>query len=283
MRLRILHRTEYQYPFPVRESTNEVRLHPADTLSQECISSFLSIVPAVRMKRYLDLNGNVVHVFSIPEPHDTLIVEARSVVRTVSSIDYEHLPYGFLHTDLEKCRHLEVCVPFLNNSAYVVRTQKIWEKALDIKGDSADVFQTCYAFMDYIHQNFQYDTESTTVMTAAEEVIENQRGVCQDFAHAMVAFCRSLGIPARYVSGYFFDRTRDHSMRGGQSSHGWVEVYIEEHDWVGLDPTNNKVVDDSYVVLAIGRDYRDVAPVVGTYYGRGGSVMNVTVEIEEVI
>jgi transglutaminase-like putative cysteine protease len=96
-------------------------------------------------------------------------------------------------------------------------------------------------------------------------VINRRCGVCQDFAHAMVALCRCLGIPCRYVSGYFFDATRNHSLRGSEASHAWTEVYIPGHGWIGLDPTNNKVVDETYVAVAVGRDYRDVTPVAGTY------------------
>ena len=117
-------------------------------------------------------------------------------------------------------------------------------------------------------------------MTHATEILENKRGVCQDFAHAMVALCRSLRIPARYVSGYFFDATRDRSLRGSEASHAWAEVYVEPLGWVGLDPTNRKVVDDTYIILARGRDYRDVAPVIGSFMGSGRSAMQVTVSVE---
>ena len=96
----------------------------------------------------------------------------------------------------------------------------------------------------------------------------------------MTAYCRSLGIPARYVSGYFFDSTLDQKLRGSEASHAWVEVYLGQHGWVGLDPTNRKVVDENYVVLAYGRDYRDVAPVIGTYFGRSGSQLTIHVKVE---
>lgn len=125
-----------------------------------------------------------------------------------------------------------------------------------------------------------YRSGATTVSTHASEVIRNRTGVCQDFAHAMIALCRAVGIPARYVSGYFYDTSRGHSLRGSEASHAWAEVYIDKFGWIGLDPTNNKVIDDTYIVIATGRDYRDVTPVVGTYYGSGKSIMDVTVRVD---
>jgi transglutaminase-like putative cysteine protease len=151
---------------------------------------------------------------------------------------------------------------------------------LDIQDFSTDVFQTSYAIMEYIFRNFEYRYGSTSVSTHANEVIARRCGVCQDFAHAMVALCRCLGIPCRYVSGYFFDATRDHSLRGSEASHAWVEVYIQGHGWIGLDPPNNKVIDDTYIAVAVGRDYRDVTPAAGTYFGSGSSILDVKVTVE---
>ncbi len=280
MRLRVFHRTEYHYSAPVSDSVNEVRLSPPDTRWQTCEYAFLSVLPACRLTHYEDLNVNRVHRFEIPRPHQRLLIESRAEVITRPKVDFDALPYGFLHTDLPRCRFLEECHIHLQDSGYIERTPEIWRQALDIQGDSADVFQTSYAIMEHIFRNYRYESGLTTVSTHASEVIGNRTGVCQDFAHAMVALCRAIDIPARYVSGYFFDATRDHHLRGSEASHAWVEVYIDGFGWIGLDPTNNKVVDDTYVLLATGRDYRDVAPVTGTYYGSGKSAMQVTVRVD---
>jgi len=170
----------------------------------------------------------------------------------------------------------------LQDSEYIQINPEVWRRAVDIQGDSLDVFQTSYAIMEHIFTQFSYQPGMTTVSTHANEVFKGQTGVCQDFAHAMLALCRSLGIPARYVSGYFYDATHDHHLRGSQASHAWVEVYIHDYGWVGLDPTNNKVVDQTYIKLAIGRDYRDAAPVIGSFYGSGMSAMRVSVQVERV-
>ncbi|MCB1087136.1 MAG: transglutaminase family protein, partial [Verrucomicrobiae bacterium] len=282
MRLRVHHRTEYHYTSPVTDSINELRLCPQNTRWQTCESSFISVLPSARLSHYEDLNFNTVHHFEVPQVHQRLVIDSRATVTTREKVDFERLPYGFSHRDLPNCRRLEECHPYLQDSAYVERTPEVWRQALDIQGISDDVFQTSYAIMEHIFQNYTYRSGSTTVSTHASEVVERRTGVCQDFAHAMVALCRAIGIPARYVSGYFFDATRDHHLRGSEASHAWAEIYIEGSGWIGLDPTNNKVVDGTYIVLATGRDYRDVAPVVGSYYGAGRSAMVVSVKVERI-
>lgn len=280
MRLRVFHRTEYYYSAPVSDSVNELRLSPPDTRWQDCEYSMISVLPAARLTHYEDLNLNRIHRFEIPEPHQRLVIESRAQVNTRQKVDFEELPYGFLHADLHRCRFLEECHIYLQDSSYIERTPEIWRQALDIQGESVDVFQTTYAIMEHIYREYRYRSGSTNVTTHANEVIANRVGVCQDFAHAMVALCRAIGIPARYASGYFFDATRDHHLRGSEASHAWVEVYIDDFGWIGLDPTNNKVIDETYMLLATGRDYRDVAPVTGTYFGAGKSAMQVTVRVD---
>lgn len=279
MRLSVIHRTEYFYPQSASQNVNELRLTPPSNGRQERRSSFLNILPATRLQHYMDLNQNKVHHFEIHEPHQRLLIESRCSVETYPVVDYGQLPYGCSHRDLHKCKGLECCHPFLQNSPYIEVTPEAWRLGIDIQNGSEDVFQTSYAIMEYIYNHFSYRSGVTNAATHASEVLRGRAGVCQDFAHAMVAICRSLGIPARYVSGYFFDATRDHSMRGWEASHAWVEVYLLHKGWVGLDPTNNKVVDETYITLATGRDYRDVAPVQGQYHGSAHSSMNISVQV----
>ena len=104
--------------------------------------------------------------------------------------------------------------------------------AVDVRADSQDVFQTAYQIMEFIYLNYEYCVSTTTVETHANEVLQSKRGVCQDFAHAAIALCRCLGIPARYVSGYFYDATRDQSMRGAGASHAWLEVMVNGFGWL---------------------------------------------------
>lgn len=247
---------------------------------QKCTSSTLSILPVCRSQSYLDLNGNIVHHFDLTEEHQKLVIEARSVVETSSRVDFDNFPYGVKISSLSKMEGVPQYRDYLQTSTYVEINPQVWRMAVDLQGDSKDVFQTAYQVMEFIFKNFEYCKSTTTVDTHANEVLEIRRGVCQDFAHAALALCRCLGIPARYVSGYFFDSTRDRKMRGSEASHAWIEVMVNGHGWFGLDPTNNRVVDDTYVIIATGRDYRDVAPITGSYYGPRPDQFDVRVRVQ---
>ncbi len=279
MRLYVFHRTRYLYPGPVTRSCNELRLHPTTNDWQKCHSSTLSILPIAHAKSYLDLNGNVVKRVELPAEHRKLVIEVRSVVETFSRVDFDHLPYGVEMSSLSRMEGVAEYREYLQSSSYVEIRPEVWRLAVDLMGESRDVFQTAYRIMEFIYLNFEYCKSTTTVDTHANEVLANRRGVCQDFAHAGIALCRCLGIPARYVSGYLYDSTRDRKMRGAEASHAWIEIMVEGHGWFGLDPTNNKVVDESYVILGAGKDYRDVAPVTGSYFGPKPSEMEVTVRV----
>lgn len=280
MRLQVFHRTEYAYADDVTNNSNELRLTPKITRTQTLVSSLINVLPAARLSHYNDLNFNRVHHFLVPNQHRKLVIESRSVVDTFKLFSSENMPYGFLHKDLGCCQDLDECHPFLQDSNFIELSPKVWREAVDIRDSAEDVFQTGYAIMDYIYTNFEYVSGATTASTHANDVIKGRKGVCQDFAHAMAAYCRALGIPARYVSGYFYDSTRDHHMRGSEASHAWVEIFVGERGWVGLDPTNRTIVDESYISIAYGRDYMDVAPVIGSYYGGGSSMLSVRVKVD---
>ena len=280
MRLYVLHKTHYRYPSPVRDSFNELRLHPLSNDWQKCESCFVSVLPTARMNQYLDLNGNLVHHFEILNDHSKLIIEGRSTILTQKRVDFDNLPYGLSMRSLREVEASSECRPYLQSSSYVEISPQVWRLAVDVQGNSQDVFQTAYQIMEYIYSNYQYAASTTSVDTHANEVIERKKGVCQDFAHVAIALCRCLGIPARYVSGYFYDPTRNQSMRGAGASHAWIEVLVNGQGWFGLDPTNNRVVDDNYIIISSGRDYRDVAPITGTYFGRLPDTLKVEVIVK---
>ena len=282
MKLKIYHQTKYQYSNSVKLNENELRLTPKTNRHQYVESSFVYTYPTIQMKHYDDLNFNRVHRFSITHPHQELSIESRSIVQTNPRINCQQPPYGFKHDDLKSVWGLEETHSYLQTSTFVDVNPDIWKEAIQIKDQSNDVFQTAYTIMEYIYENYTYTSGSTNVATHANEIIQKREGVCQDFTHAMIAFCRSIKIPARYVSGYLYDSLRDNSLRGAQASHAWVEIYLAEFGWVGLDPTNRKVVDETYIVLAIGRDYNDVAPVTGSYFGDPNCLLNIYVKVEAI-
>ena len=286
MKYSVTHRTTFEYGEPARDNVNEVRLTPLATASQAPEFFLLNVIPATRVRTYTDLFSNPVHHFEHVGPHTRLVIESRSTVSVGPRVDYADLPYGIDHAALPKLRGDEICHPFLQDSTYVSRSPEIWREAIDLQDGSTDVFQTAYNLMAGIHDSCTYQPGVTDSTTTAQHVFEVKRGVCQDLTHLLLAYCRSLHIPARYVSGYLWDPGPDAGqelMRGAQASHAWVEIYLPEHGWLGLDPTNSKVVNEQYIAIATGRDYEDIAPVRGTFYGGGHHrTMHVQVDVRRI-
>lgn len=278
MKLHVFHRTRYKYATAVHESFNEARLQPVSAGTQACQSFVLKVLPTSRLSHYLDFHLNYVHLFEINQPHTELSIEANSVVTTA---DRPVLAAALTPVALERlpeCARLERCYDFLQSSTYVEVGAEIWRLAIDATADLTDTWQAAQAIMGYVHREFHYQSAVTHAHTHMREVLKNRAGVCQDFAHVMLGICRSLKMPARYVSGYLYNGPID-QLRGAQASHAWVEVYILGHGWCGLDPTNNRIVDGHYVKVAAGRDFADVSPIKGTYRGTAKRELSVDVQV----
>lgn len=279
MRLQVIHRTSFTYGEPVRESFNEARLQPSSWGGQACETFELLVAPSARSSHYVDLYQNVVHLFEVPLPHRELVVTATSLVETPD------LPSGpasdALVVPLDRmgaCARLENCHDFLQPTTYVELSPELWRLALDVTDGCTDAWQACLAIMRAVHRDFRYVPNATQVHTRTGEVLRSRAGVCQDFAHVMIGLCRSLRIPARYVSGYLYNGPVD-QLRGAQASHAWVETYLPEIGWCGLDPTNLTRPDGRYVRIGCGRDYADVTPLRGTYRGTPQRTLQVEVMV----
>lgn len=276
MKLQVFHRTRYVYAAPVQDSFNESRLRPTDADGQACERFLLKVQPPTRLTHYFDFHKNYVYLFDITEPHRELLVEATSVVQTTNArVLAEDLATTPLR-EMSVCAKLDACHDFLQHSRYVDPDPNAWRLGLDLVAGLEDAWQAAQVIMHYIHREFTYQSAATTVHTVMSEVLRDRRGVCQDFAHVMLGICRSVNIPARYVSGYIYNGPAD-QLRGAQASHAWVEVFLPGLGWRALDPTNNAQPDERYVKVAIGRDYADVSPVRGTY--RGTPQRKMTVEV----
>jgi transglutaminase-like putative cysteine protease len=276
MKLQIFHRTRFKYATSVRESFNEARLQPVTTGAQVCHSFLLKVLPTSRLSHYLDFYFNYVHLFEITEAHTELNVEATSVVTTGDAVALAAGATPAPLTRIGDCGRLERCYDFLQSSTYVEAGADLWRLALDATDGQTDAWQAAQAIMRYIHREFRYQPATTHVHTHMREVLKVHQGVCQDFAHVMLGLCRALKIPARYVSGYLYNGPAE-QLKGAQASHAWVEVYVPDHGWCGLDPTNNRQADGHYVKVAVGRDYADVSPLKGTY--RGTAKRQLSVEV----
>ena len=281
MRLQVFHRTRYLYRLPVRESYNELRLHPATDDASRLEFFLLKVQPPVRLRHFRDHYFNYVHYFELAEPHSELVIEAQSTLNTTSPYSSGN-PVGVEMTSLASMED-DVLRDFLRPSRFVDCSTELWKLALDITSGINDVFTAAETISRHIFENWRYAPNTTTAATHAREVLASKQGVCQDFAHLMIGLCRSRGIPARYVSGYLYNGADSH-LRGFQASHAWCEVFIPGRGWYGLDPTNNVPADERHIKIATGRDYYDAAPVSGQFEGPPGAAtaLQVDVRVEQV-
>lgn len=274
MKFEIAHRTQFTYASPVRQSFNELRLQPVSNEQQTVESFLIKVLPATRLRHYHDFYSNCVHHFEIPEPHSTLCIESRLQVTTLATpaLPFEARPASM--TSLPGALEHGRCYDFIQPSRYVELSPEAWRLALDAAQGETDVWQTVLKLMQYVHQNLVYQPNSTHVHTHMREVLAARHGVCQDFAHVMLGLCRSLQIPALYVSGYLATET-------ASATHAWIEAFVPGKGWQALDPTHNRQLDEAYVKIAVGRDYADVPPVRGTYTGTTERTMTVDVKVQK--
>ncbi len=279
MKLRVVHRTQYAYAEPVKESFNEARLEPLTADGQVCHSFLLKVLPSGRLSHYQDFYLNRVHYFEVVEPHSALSIESVCSVTTSENLLAEDAP-TVPFSRLPECLQLERCYDFLQPSRYVSAGPEVWRLAVDACQGQQDVWQAAMAMMRFVHTGFTYVPRVTHVNTHMQEVLEQRRGVCQDFAHVLLGMCRAMKIPARYVSGYLYNEPTG-QLTGAQASHAWCEVFVPDFGWRALDPTNNQQADRHYVKLAVGRDYADIVPVQGYYKGTHHKTMTVEVNVTQ--
>jgi transglutaminase-like putative cysteine protease len=278
MRFTIAHRTRYRYPVPVHESHTIVHLQPRSDLAQYCTRYELTVSPRARVFSYADRFGNDVQHFAVLPEHDTLEVIARSQV--VTARGKARAPAPLRRSVLDEDPAVAELWDFLHESRYVRFGPGLEALAASIGAprpddDAVEWFRNA---AKALHDGFTYESGTTNVYATVEESIALQRGVCQDFAHVLIALCRRSGIAARYVSGYIHSGGGD--TLGAEASHAWAEAYLGPHGWVGIDPTNDTWIGDHFVRIASGRDYRDVSPVRGVYVGASSSTMSVDVAVE---
>ncbi|MGA2684219.1 MAG: transglutaminase family protein [Verrucomicrobiota bacterium] len=273
MKWDIVHRTRYTYASPVKNSFNEARLQPFSNEEQTVETFALKVLPATRVSQYHDFYSNIVHHFEVVDPHSSLLIESRLRVATHPPAPLPTTatpwPLARIGEALKDTRSYE----FLETSRYVEMTPEAWRLALDAAIGLADTWQAALAIMRFVHQRIEYVPNSTTVHTHMRGVLREGRGVCQDLAHVMIGLCRALKIPALYVSGYLATET-------ASATHAWTEVFIPTIGWRALDPTHDCQAGETYVKIAVGRDYADVPPITGTYKGTTDRSLEVDVKIK---
>lgn len=276
-RIRVRHLTRFLYHGPVTDSFNEVRLQPLSDESQTCVGFELGLTPAVTARTYEDFHRNRVHYFDVTAGHDQLDIEAVSVVETLAdrrALPLTPFPPALLDDPAFGVGHDD----FLTDTSYVPLAVPLRHEVRQVIGDTVhDLWADAVRLGEHVHNIVTYSANATKVNTRVVDVLESRRGVCQDFAHLMLGLCRCAGIPARYVSGYFLNPTRQPGDR--EASHAWVEILLPGFGWRGYDPTHRRVPGTNYVKLARGRDYGDIRPVSGTFRGRGTREMVVEVQV----
>ncbi len=306
MLLRILHRTRYRYHGAIDMAQHMVHLRPVDTASQRVHSHELRIdpEPAARSET-TDVFGNPRTFFSLQSIHSMLTVEADSLVETQAP---EPLPEGppWRGMNWERVREhfryraqapFDAASEFLFASPYVPRDDAFAAFARPAFKPGLPALEASRALMERIHNELSYETHSTEVNTPALDALAQGKGVCQDFAHIMLGCLRSLGLPARYVSGYLLTRPPPGKPRliGADASHAWVSVYVPlpasadvpeaapTGAWFDFDPTNNRCgwgsPGEDYVTLAIGRDFADVSPMRGVIQSGARHTLAVAVTV----
>jgi transglutaminase-like putative cysteine protease len=278
MRYTIAHRTRYYYPVPVHDSHTIVHLQPRSDASQYCTRFELSVSPRTRVFSYSDRFGNDVQHFAILPEHPMLEVIARSQVVTARGAAFapEPLPRRLIDDD----PLLDDLFDFVHESRYITFGAALdaFATEVGVPGVDDDAVAWLHHASHTLHERFAYDKTTTSVHATVDESVRLRAGVCQDFAHVLIALCRRAGIPARYVSGYIHSGGGE--TLGAEASHAWAEAYLGPRGWVGIDPTNDTWIGDAFVRIATGRDYRDVSPVRGVFTGAASSIMSVDVAVE---
>jgi transglutaminase-like putative cysteine protease len=285
-RYRLLHITEFQYDGPVSESYNEVRLRPMQDEQQSCLSFRISTVPMSQPSAHLDFFGNWVHQFNVLPDHRGLRIETESVVLVQAPLPI--VGRGISLKELDQQREdiaddfYDLIVP-TDYTPHVPELIPLIQEAVEASdGTTLGFVETaCHQ----VHTRFRYEKGATQVKSTVVDALTAGAGVCQDFAHLLIAMLRTRGVPARYVSGYLVPRRTAEpgasveEVIGGQASHAWAEAYVPGIGWTPLDPTLDKPVGIQHIRLAYGRDYGDVAPVRGVYKGHAGQRLSVDVRV----
>jgi transglutaminase-like putative cysteine protease len=293
MRLHIVHETNYRYSSPVLLSQQLLHLTPRELPWQTCTAHRIGVEPtAGEIGAREDYYGNHTLHLLLAVPHVSLTVRAESEVvvrpRAQAALDAPKMPWEAVRAQLRALGAPPLVEPaeFLYESPHVERSRELADYAVKSFTARRGILESAVDLTRRIHKDFKFDRTATSVSTPIRQVLKERRGVCQDFAHLMIGCLRSIGLAARYVSGYILTSPppgRPHLI-GADASHAWVSLWCgksggEDGGWVDFDPTNNCIVDDAHVTLGWGRDFADVTPMRGVILGGGSQVLSVHVTV----
>lgn len=260
----IQHITEYKYDAPIIDSVNMIKVYPYQSDDQNVISQEVLITNDPLINFYIDYWGNRVGIFSITEPHETIKIDSRIKI-------HKEAPALKLMKPLPEIIKLDYTLP------EVIQSQSI---ILDIIKDAplTEHKRTLIEWCNhYVYTHFKYEKGITDAYTTLDDILKIGKGVCQDLAHVLIQMLRTLGITCRYVSGYICPNKN--GMRGQGATHAWVEVWLDDYGWFGIDPTNNMWVYDTHIKLSAGRNFNDCSPMKGTFKGIANQSLSIYVSV----
>jgi transglutaminase-like putative cysteine protease len=280
----IRHFTCLTYTAPISESVTELRMDPRSEGVQRCLWFHLTVTPRAKVFEYRDPWGNCVRHFDIPGNHLQVALTAQALVEIHASAEPPvseliAAPGGW--DDLDHQVNRGDFWELLQPSQFAKPTSLLrdLQRELRVGQRRERPLELVREINEAVFNAFEYMPNSTQVDSPIDEALRNRKGVCQDFAHIMITLLRELGIPCRYVSGYLYHRSADHDRSSEGATHAWVEAFLPDSGWIGFDPTNNLVVHDRHIRVAVGRDYADVPPTRGVYKGSAKSTLKVGVRV----
>lgn len=291
MRYRITHRNEYRYDAPVSNSYGEARLSPRELAHQHSVATpGIEVSPRPEdISQRVDFFGNATTYFAVDEPHSELTVTSvHEVEMSVSPLQLDLSGGGSWDAAVARLdssgldRDVEAR-PFRLASPLVAATPDLASYARPSFAPGRPLLDAVIDLNRRIHDEFAYEPGTTSISTRVDDILENRRGVCQDFAHLAIGCLRATGLPARYVSGYLETRPPEGTERlvGADASHAWFAVYVPDYGWLDLDPTNDILPSGRHVTAAWGRDYADVTPLKGVVYTAAHNhQLTVSVDVE---
>ncbi len=289
MLYKVIHTTAYTYNEPVSLCHNIARLIPRSFDNQLCKKSIVTISPLPDVKNeYEDFFGNKVMYFAIQQEHKKLTVTVSSEIEKISKENPEiNLYDGVSWKDVKELSRQSTAAwldvhQYIPETIFTPVTAEITAYALQSFKPGASMFDATYNLMQRIYHDFEFKFGFTTIATPLSEVMKARKGVCQDFAHLAIACVRSVGLPARYVSGYLetMPPPGKEKLAGADASHAWFSVYIPYKGWIDFDPTNNQIPSAQHITACWGRDYADIAPLKGVIINSGPHELLVSVDVK---
>ncbi len=274
------HVTRFRYSTPIAESIMEVRIQPRSEGFQRCLDFRLHTSPKSQIMTYRDDLGNRVHHFDVPNRHTHLTITAEAMVEVTTPPALPEAVSPYAWNELDALTAQDVYWDLLKPSHFIQPSKLLDEliQELEIQRQD-DPLTMLRAINTAVYEHFEYAKQNTQVDSPIDDALSIRRGVCQDFAHIMIALVRELGIPCRYVSGYLFHQGERRERSTDGATHAWVEALLPGLGWIGFDPTNNIIARERHIRVAVGRDYADVPPTRGTFRGKAESELAVSVRV----